>query len=394
MSLSLTRRLAFLLAALLTLGVVFAPAAGAAAPSPVVPGLPPFAAPPPWLGTCRDVRLPVTLPTGQAETLAAHRCEPRRGRHNTVLVLVHGATYDSTYWSWPQAPAAHSFTWAALAAGYAVLAVDRLGDGESSRPASALDTFTAQVDTLHQVLQAARRTWPRVVAIGHSFGSSELAQDLATWPGDAAAVAFTGFGRTVSPETTALARSGFAAAITQGSRFRRLTDVGYLTSTTQAVRDQLLYVDTASSPQTRAYDQATRDTVTVGELAGRPVDPALQTRSLAVPTLLLDGQLDNHYCAGAQLMSEVGLDNCATAASLYASERGNFGPCLTAAVVPGSGHDLTTENGASTAARLTLTWLRATAPSEGRGVARCASVGPVHPSGTARPWSTLKRADQ
>lgn len=371
------RHLAFLLVTLLTLGVVLAPAVTAAPTSVGVTGLPPFAAPPAWLGTCRDVRLPVTLAGGQAETLVAHRCEPRHGRPDTVLVLVHGATYDAAYWSWPQDPAVHSFTWAALAAGYAVLAVDRLGQGASSRPASALDTFPAQALTLHQVAQTARRDFRRVVFVGHSFGSAEVSQDLATWSRDADAVILTGSGHQVSNATNALSHAGFAPAADLDPRFASLAaDPGYETSTTLTVRTNLLYNPAASSTRVRAYDQATRDTLSLSELTTRPASLTALTRTLRIPTLLLDGQVDSHYCDGAQAPSppETGLDDCTTGTTLYASERANYGPCLAAAVVPGSGHDLTTENGASVAATLALTWLRATAPTN-EDAARCVAVG-------------------
>src|SRR6266568_5396043 len=98
-----------------------------------------FADPPARLGHCHTVTVPVTLPTGQAAHLAGHLCTPAHGYATTALVLVHGATYDSAYWSWPQDPWRYSFVWQALAVGYSVVAVDRLGDGQSSRPLSTLD---------------------------------------------------------------------------------------------------------------------------------------------------------------------------------------------------------------------------------------------------------------
>jgi pimeloyl-ACP methyl ester carboxylesterase len=342
---------------------------------------PPFAGPPDRLGHCQPVTVPVTLPTGQAAHLAGHLCTPAHGHPTTVMFLVHGATYNSAYWSWPQDPAQYSFVWRALAAGYAVLAIDRLGNGQSTRPFSALDTFAAQASTLHQTVLALRAgtlghtRWQHVIAVGHSFGAAELAQELATWPTDADAVIFTGSGHAVSAATTGLTHTGFEAATGLESRFASLgLDPGYLTSTTQAVRDELLYDTSDSDPAVRAYDQASRDTLALTESTTRPADLIALTSGLRIPTLLLDGQNDSHYCDGAQTPAETGLDNCATAATLYGSEKPNYGSCFAASIVPGSGHDLTTELGAALAAALILRYDWATLPPTGHA-AHCAVTG-------------------
>lgn len=369
------KRIMILFAALL-LAFTLAPAVSASPvkPGPATPfGLPNFADPPARIGSCHPVGIAATLPTRQTVTLNAHDCTPRGPHPDTVLILVHGATYDSAYWSWPQDPARYSFVWAALRAGYAVLAVDRLGQGASSRPPSALDTFAAQAATLHAVATWAARHWPRRVIVGHSFGAAEEAAELAAWPHDTDAAVFTGSGHTVSAATSALSHTGFAPAASLSARFAML-DAGYETSTTLTVRAQLLYRPADADPAVIAFDQSTRDTLSLPELTTRPPDLSGLTRGLAVPTLLIDGQDDAHYCDGAQQPAETNLDDCATGAALYASERGNYERCLATAVVPGSGHDLQTEFGAPVAARLILNWVRATVSPAGR-TARCAVVG-------------------
>ena len=370
----MTNRVTALLVALLLL-FMFTPAAFASPPTRTgaTPfGLPPFANPPDRLGSCYLVAITAILPTGQPVTLNAHNCAPRGHTPRTVLILVHGATYNSAYWSWPQDPARHSFVWAALTAGYAVLAVDRLGQGASSRPNSALDSFPAQAATLHAVAQWAARHWMRRVIIGHSFGSAEEAAELAVSLRDADAAVFTGSGDAVSNATNTLSRTGFKSAAALDPRFATL-DAGYETSTTLAVRASLLYRPVDTSAAVIAFDQHTRDTLSFTELTTRPADLSGLTRGLAMPMLLIDGQDDSHYCDGAQQPAKTALDDCATGAGLYASERSNYGPCLATAVVPGSGHDLQTENGAPFAARSILNWVRATVTPAGR--VRCAVIG-------------------
>jgi pimeloyl-ACP methyl ester carboxylesterase len=122
------------------------------------------------------------------------------------------------------------------------------------------------------------------------------------------------------------------------------------------------------------YDTATEDTLPTGETATRLADIAADTSQFTMPTMLVDGQDDSHYCRGAQTIPEPGLDDCSTGAALYATERANYPSCFAAAVVPDSGHDLTTEQGAPLAARLMLRWALATLPPMGTA-ARCSVVG-------------------
>jgi pimeloyl-ACP methyl ester carboxylesterase len=338
-----------------------------------------FADPPPRVGRCQQVTVPVSLPTGQAEHLAGHLCRPAHGQPHTILALVHGGTYNSSYWSWPMHPEFYSFTWQALAAGYAVFAVDRLGTGQSSHPISTMDTFVAQGYTLHQAVAGLRAgtvghvRYQHVILVGHSFGSAEIAQELSVYPRDADAVILTGSGHAVSASTSGLTHTGFLPAATLLPRDAGL-DTGYLTSTTQQVRDQLLYRTADSSAVVRRFDQATRDTLALTELTTRPPDLSTLTRTLHMPILLLDGQDDNHYCNGAQTPAETDLDDCSSATGLYRSERANYGPCLAAAIVPGSGHDLATEYGARIAASTILRYARMTMPPHSER-ARCAITG-------------------
>jgi pimeloyl-ACP methyl ester carboxylesterase len=316
-------------------------------------------------------------------------CTPTHGHPSTVLTLAHGATYNGAYWSWPQDSEFYSFVWQALEAGYGVFAVDRLGSGQSSRPLSTMVTFASEASTLHQAVTGLRTgtvghtRWKRVILVGHSYGSAEIAQEVANYPGDADAVILTGSGHAVSANTLGLTRTGFKSASTMLARFGGL-DTQYLTSTTQQVRDELLYRDADSDPAVRAFDQATRDTLALSESTTRPPDLSVLTRALRIPTLLLDGQYDSHYCNGAQIPAESNLDNCSSAAALYASEQPQYGSCFAAAIVPGSGHDLLTEYGARIAAGLILRFAQATAPPGGEH-ARCAVVGAFPaPSGEDR----------
>jgi pimeloyl-ACP methyl ester carboxylesterase len=341
-------------------------------------GTPPFANPPAKLGHCLTVSEPVTLSSGAVAHLAGHLCTPARARPHVVLLLLHGATYNSSYWSWPQDPADRSFVWQALGAGYAVMVPDRLGYGQSSRPHSSEVTFAAQALTLHQVVLDLRNgplgRYQSIIGIGHSYGSAELANLAATYPNDVAAVIMTGSGHQVSVQTTQQAATLLLPAKSVlPQRFGNL-DPGYVTAVNVQARLAVLYDPRYVSGAVLDYDTATEDTLPLGEVATRPPDIAVDTSQFTVPSMLIDGQHDSHYCRGAQTIPESGLDDCSPGAALYASERANYPWCFTAAVIPDSGHDLTTEQGASLAARLMLHWALATLPPMG-SVARCSAVG-------------------
>lgn len=295
-----------------------------------------------------------------------------------ALLALHGGTYNSGYWSWPQDPHDRSFVWRALAAGYTVLVPDRLGYGQSSRPPSTQVTFTAQAVTLHQLVLDLRNgslgRYSLIIGIGHSYGSAELAHLVATYPHDLAAVIMTGSGHRVSAQTTGQSSTLFApAAVVRPDRFAGL-DPGYVTTTNAQARLAVLYDLRYVSLAVLNYDTATEDTLPIGEAETRPTNLSVDTTRLTVPTLLVDGEHDSHYCDGAQTIPESNLDECTSGAALYTSEHGNYPACFAAAVIPDSGHDLTTEQGAAQAADVTLQWARATLPPNGAR-ARCAFVG-------------------
>jgi len=125
----------------------------------------------------------------------------------------------------------------------------------------------------------------------------------------------------------------------------------------------------------RAFDQSTRDTLALTESTTRPASLIPLTRGLRIPTLLMDGQFDPHYCNGAQIIPETGLDDCSSSTTLFASEKANYGQCFATSVVPQSGHDLTTEYGAAIAARLILRYAWRVLPPAG-AEPRCAVTGP------------------
>jgi pimeloyl-ACP methyl ester carboxylesterase len=288
---------------------------------------------------CSSIDFPVQLPTGQPANIHGNYCLPKHHLPNTIQILVHGATYNSDYWNWDQFNGQYSYVDNAVAAGYATLAIDRLGDGMSTRPASALDTYAAQVETLHQVITAVHngalgdRKFRKFELIGHSYGSLYVEGDLAKYQHDADAVILTGSGHTTTSVINAISKADTYSA-NNLSRFKKLDD-GYLTSTPGfASRAALVYDPIKADPRVIQHDADTMDTLDITEAQTRPVNQGLLSIQIHVRTLLIDGNTDNHSCGPD-------VDDCSSQAAFYASEAPYFSPAahLTAMLV-NSGHDI------------------------------------------------------
>jgi pimeloyl-ACP methyl ester carboxylesterase len=132
------------------------------------------------------VAFPVTLSDNQVYTVVGYLYTPRgndrhtcKQRRDTVQVLVHGGGYDHRYWDAGMING-NDYSYARDMAGrcYSVLALDRLGAGESSRPDGDLVDKEQDASSIAQILTVLRkqnnptgRKFKNVVLVGHSFGS-------------------------------------------------------------------------------------------------------------------------------------------------------------------------------------------------------------------------------
>jgi pimeloyl-ACP methyl ester carboxylesterase len=127
---------------------------------------------------CQSMMVPVTVENVPDAKLYGELCMPAGPAPGTVQLLVHGTTYNHNYWDWPEDADAHSHARAALKAGYATFNVDRLGVGQSTKPASKLVTLAATIDSLHQIIAKLRagaignQKFSRVVYFGSSLSTA------------------------------------------------------------------------------------------------------------------------------------------------------------------------------------------------------------------------------
>lgn len=309
-------------------------------------------------GTCQDVNLPVALASGQAtdQTLSGTFCTPTswaEGAHD-VDVLVHGATYNRSYWDWPQDSPTYSYVSRTLQAGRATFAYDQLGAGQSSHPSSLSLNPTVEAYAMHQAVQWIRsQGYTQVTAEGHSFGSITVIHEAATYH-DVDRVVVTGLLHANGPDAL-LGVPDFYPAALDPQFSGTITDLGYLT-TVPGSRGNLFYDTATADPSVIAYDEAHKDVVSATYfslgLTEFEVPAGLNIASgITVPVLTLSGQEDAITC-GLTL-------DCTNAAQVTANEAAYYTntPSLTAVTVPDTGHDVTLHPSAASSFATINNWV-------------------------------------
>jgi len=254
----------------------------------------------------------------------------------TVQLLVHGATYGRAYWDFPYEPETYSYVDAMNRAGLATLNIDLLGVGASDHPPSLQVTLPGQIEVVHQLVTALRngelgQQFQKVVLVGHSLGTL-LATAVATaHPDQVDGLIATGISHGFDHGMPSLLLEITThPARLDGERFSTL-DSGYLT-TQPGNRAQHFYYQPAADPAVIALDEATKQTMTLGEVS---TDAPTLITSLTVraPVLAVLGEHDGLSCR---------IIICSSPASLWNTERLLYPAAASfeQLTVPDSGHDL------------------------------------------------------
>jgi pimeloyl-ACP methyl ester carboxylesterase len=294
-------------------------------------------------GWCSTVKLPVAPADGTAQTwrVLVDFCQPFRFTRN-VDVLTHGATYTHTYWDWPQQPDLYSYVGRALADGRATLNYDRIGNGESTRPASTEITMASDATVLHQLIDVTKALgFKRIHSVSHSYGSGVALAEAKQYH-DVTTVILSGYLHRAS--NPAVVAGNYPANLDpqfQGPEFQdRVTDSGWLTSR-PGVRGTSFH-SPSSDPDVVAYDEAHKDLVSrtglLDFLGQRAVAAGANvSNAITAPVLVLVGQQDAIFCYDPAAF------NCADPLALLANEAPFYAATshLKVAAVPESGHDLT-----------------------------------------------------
>lgn len=275
--------------------------------------------------SCQELNFPVAL-----GKMFGKLCTPTGAK--AVQVLIPGGTYNSSYWDIGYTPEVRSYQVAMNKAGYATLAVDRLGTGRSSKPLSALVTATTQANAVHDVIQSLRKgtlgpKFDKVIVGGHSIGSA-MAMIEAGLHQDVDGVVVTGMTHKMNYITVLPVLTNMIPA--------RL-DLGYLT-TSPGTRYQSFHTPGPLVAGAIDFDESTKDVFAVTEAVDtialtNVIIPA--SRLIKVPVLIVLGN-DTHFC-GLPLGSD-----CSSAEALRASEAPYFAPeaKLKAYILDGYGHSI------------------------------------------------------
>ena len=273
-----------------------------------------------------------------------------------VQVLVPGFTYDHRYFT---VPGTYNYTTAMTRAGWAVLALDRIGTGRSSRPPSAEVTAASNAHVLHQVVQALRagafgHEFATVVAVGHSYGSGVVLVE------DAAHHDLDGLVLTGMLHTTAPLHAKAIDLFHQASEDELLKDLAdwpenYATHK-PGNRSRLLEAPGTVEAPISAYNEAIKGTATLGEgmTLTETYAPEL-SRAVKVPTLIVVGALDQLFSAGegaGQAAADTGADTVLERERACYSEAAQ----LEIVVVPETGHALTIHPSAPDYFAATVEW--------------------------------------
>ncbi|WP_442861013.1 alpha/beta hydrolase [Amycolatopsis sp. CA-230715] len=211
--------------------------------------------------SCREISFPVTLVL-TPQTIRGTLCVPDGGA-NTVHVLVPGGTYNRSYWDIGYEPEIRSYRRAMNEAGYATLAIDRLGTGTSSVPLSVLLTTITEAGTVHEVigqLKSGERgpRFAKVVLGGHSYGSAIAIVEAATFH-DVDGVLITGLAHRVNVGGAIPVFASMYPAALDPKFAGDGHDPAYITSL-PGTRYSLFHRPGPEVPGAIAFDESTKDT--------------------------------------------------------------------------------------------------------------------------------------
>jgi alpha-beta hydrolase superfamily lysophospholipase len=227
--------------------------------------------------------------------------DPLRGR--TIQVLVPGYTYGRSYWDFPHRPEEYSYVLAAVGAGYATLALDRVGTGASSRPPASILTLDTHVAALSAVVDALRAggvedtSTNHIVTVGHSLGSAIVAAHAVSSACRSGVTPvsgsiLTGFSHLPLPGTALFFATATWPVRTAGGQ--RLP-AGYRTTIPKTRRS--LYAPGAVQREVLAADERLKETTAnVREVMGRSLPLVYRTRRLSNPVLIITGSRDTVVC--------------------------------------------------------------------------------------------------
>jgi pimeloyl-ACP methyl ester carboxylesterase len=321
---------------------------------------------------CQTYSVPVTL--SELNPTVYHvqtwLCAQGNLEGKTVQVLVHGFSYDHTYWDFPYQQPTYSYVQSATDAGYATLNLDLIGVGQSDHPLPELVNLQANSYVIHQIVQQLRAgsiggtSFSKVITVGHSLGTLYTWHEASTYA-DVDGMMATGLMHSPTPGILNLALSMYPAILDPKFSSSGLP-VGYVT-TQPNTRGSSFYYASNANAQVIALDETLKETGTDGALStsSLAVLPTV-TQAIHVPVLVAVGQKDSFFCNF--------LFSCANGTALVQREQSNYSAdtCLEGYSLTNGGHDINLHLNAGS-------WFSAANDWANRRVGNSASTAPTQP---------------
>lgn len=316
-----------------------------------------------WLhGSVPITLLPLSAAGSLPYSVVGELCtsSEHRASRSTVQLLIHGATYNHSYWDFGTVDGIrYSYARDMAARGFATFAVDQLGSGQSSKPPSAELTNQVEAYIDHELVQGLRTgsltgvRFGRVIDVGHSLGSLSVWQEAITYQ-DVNGVVITGMAHHFTTTADNDSASDFYPARSdpkfQGQPWAA-NDPGYVT-TVPGTRASFFYNTADADPKVIAtddneipFDEETfwrergKDVASRGTSDGVPLIYTRATQTIHVPVLVVLGSKDAVVCG---VDATAVYFSCSSGAVIAEEEQPYYSPQahLEACSVPRSGHDI------------------------------------------------------
>ena len=242
---------------------------------------------------------------------------------DVIELLIHGGSYTKDYWAGGNFPgfdgAEYSWIKYAERRNYATLSLDELGNGNSSHPDPAKVVQPAlESETIHAIIgqlhagKIGNKRYPKVVLIGHSFGSLTSARLAQNHPTDMAGLILTGYSHDLSGNIVLQNNFQYEPAFTvMPRRFSHLPQA-YFAMSNESGRTHAFYYAGHYDPIISSLDFETEGTVPLGEPWGVTIDPV---PAYTGPVLLCSGDHDAVVCGNNTGGSCLPADTSTVAAS-------------------------------------------------------------------------------
>lgn len=243
------------------------------------------------------MKIPVALAKGEEDTceIAADLHEPEHNDASAIQVLLNGGLYNRHHWDFPYKPEAYSYARYMTAAGWPCLAMDRLGNGDSSRPHSSKVDCISSAYVTHQIVQDLRngkiggKSYDRIILVGHSTGSAVSAIEGNTYQ-DVDGLILTGWGHGIPTAMNKFEGWSWHCPTSEDPKFAHMNlDDGYLAIRPGAFGPAFYNVP-FTDPKVLEAEEELKDTYCVNEGATTPL--SLDTKAFRGSVLIANGMCD------------------------------------------------------------------------------------------------------